>query len=147
MPEYLSNYAESDVAAHLDKPLTDEEIDHFQDKLPPDGQFVIREALRRIDSDPVSGAICYLGRSYNTEDGAATTLSWAGFRLTKRAIERAIDLSVQGRPAILTSRREVSEALSIGRLVTPSRWQGPFAGYPPITVVAWYLKESVTGLA
>lgn len=146
MAEFVSHYTESDVEAHLEVPLTDAQIDHFQDYLPPN-ELMVTDALAQIDGNVVSGAICYLGRIYDVTKGDYTTLSWVGFRVTRNLIHNAFANAGRGRPGILTSRREISEALAVGRRVTPSRWVAEFAAYPPITVVAWYLKESVTGKA
>jgi hypothetical protein len=137
---FISHYSESEVERDLDRHLTEPEYEFWHDRLPP-GEVMIRDGLAQVYGSVIAIAICYAGLGYDAARGGEyKTISWAGARVSKQAILRAYAQAAQGRPVILTSRREINEALNVMRLLIPGT-----IDKEPTNVVAWSLREAATG--
>lgn len=135
MPDhiYVSHYPESEVDADAGRALDDDEFDYYHERLPPT-PLMLDEALDRLPGNFVTAAVLYAGIRY--EAGSLEKgLWWAGWSGSKRQFHTHIAKAVAGRPAILTSRREIAEAIGIAVRAMPT-----IASKEPSNIVAWSFR-------
>lgn len=136
MPDHIfvSNYPESDVDQDADMPLDDARFAYYHELLPPN-PIVLAERMERLPGADLTAAVLYAGIRYEAGAGLERGIWWAGWSGTKRQFREAIRRATAGRPAILTSRREVQEAITIATLLMPT-----IASKEPSNIVAWSFR-------